>query len=236
MKKLTQLKNLVAHEDNDPLEFIKVIDADKQANHLSHYVNIHYCCFNTGWGGKDPGNLKDKEKKLLDSIKVFDAVFLKVKFGNLEEFIRGFSREMHWINQMPVRIERFKNITKVIFDKVETITASIGDLETYIKKNFGALVAMLPVNPEQVKLEALSKTGVLELLKDNKITVAKADELLHKIDVTEKENNSDKLCPFSGSGRDPDQPTRICSRTGDPKKLGDCGSCRVAAEWEEVYG
>ena len=49
------------------------------------------------------------------------------------------------------------------------------------------------------------------------------------------ELNSEKLCPFSGSAPNPDTPTRACSRTGNPKKLGDCGSCRVASEWEECY-
>jgi hypothetical protein len=43
------------------------------------------------------------------------------------------------------------------------------------------------------------------------------------------------LCPFSGSGRDPEKPVRICSRTEDGSK-GDCSTCRVASDWEEAYG
>lgn len=66
-----------------------------------------------------------------------------------------------------------------------------------------------------------------------------------KYKVTPKPRKKDfGLCPFSGSAvrnfhgelvGDPEKPTRICSRTEDGS-IGDCSTCRVAAEWEEAYG
>ena len=56
-----------------------------------------------------------------------------------------------------------------------------------------------------------------------------------KITPKPKEFTGVELCMFSGSGGNPDTPRNICSRTENGAR-GDCSTCRVAAEWEEIFG
>ena len=140
---------------------------------------------------------------------------------------------------MTIRMERFEIITKEIYEKVDKTVLKLGNLSDYVKNNFDELADKLPVTYEQIELEKLDKIEILELVSKGKVSPNEAKKFLDKIDHDEREMNSDKLCPFSGTGKTEQQqntPRRICSRTGDPKKLGDCGSCRVAADWEEAFG
>lgn len=84
---------------------------------------------------------------------------------------------------------------------------------------------------KQIYHESLSQIEVLNLLSKNKITAEEANQLISKI--AQKEETP--LCNFSGSGSNPNRPTRACSRT-DGSYKGNCATCRVAAEWEEAYG
>lgn len=72
---------------------------------------------------------------------------------------------------------------------------------------------------------------------DNPTTTSRdlLETLKISIEAIKVKESGPELCPFSGSGRNSDIPTRICSRTPDGSK-GNCDTCRVAAEWEECYG
>lgn len=48
-----------------------------------------------------------------------------------------------------------------------------------------------------------------------------------------KKTEKDNMCPFSGSGRDANIPTRVCLH---PEGRDNCHRCRVAGDWEEAYG
>ena len=242
MKKTKQVQSLIEllkHKDNDPLDVIKITYPDifekgkNTESDLAFYINIEYCCFESG---KKEGTLKSRETKILKAIGKNEAILIKMKYDTLANFKKGFSREMHWINQTYTRRERFEEISKLIFDKVEKTVQEIKDLNSYIEKNFESITKKLPINSQEIKLQSLNKLQVLELLSKNEITPKKAEKLIEKLDADNYEKNADKLCPFSGSGRNPDAPRSVCSRTGDPKRIGDCGSCRVASDWEEAFG
>ena len=233
-KPLDQLQALLKHEENNPLSFIKVKHDKSQADIL-FFVNIYYCCHNSGgWGPPKSGTVEENGQKVLDRIKIKEAVLIFAKYDTLAKFKGAFSREMHWINQNGTRIQRFNDFSKVMFDHVKELVDKAGGLEQYTEKHISALIKMLPVTPQQITLEGLTKTEILEAIQAGTVDVPKALALINKLDREEAERNRDKLCPFSGTDDSP--PRRICSWTDDPKKLGDCGSCRVAAEWEECYG
>lgn len=189
-----------------------------------------YCNHNTGWGPRDKGTLEEHEKSLLDSIDLIAAVQIKLKYDSLKKMREGW--EKHWLRQMSVRMERFEYITDKVWTLVEEILKDKVIDDEFVATNFKKLTKGFEVTLEDIKNSTLTYDQVLKKLSNKEITVAKSKELLKRIE----EDNADKLCQFSGSGRNADQGTRICTRTGDPKKRGDCGTCRVAAEWEEAYG
>lgn len=43
------------------------------------------------------------------------------------------------------------------------------------------------------------------------------------------------LCPFSGNYHNDYIPTKICSRTKDPYKIGLCETCQISIEWVKGY-
>jgi len=157
------------------------------------------------------------------------AALIKLRYGSLKKMRDGW--RTHWIYQDEVRIDRFKHITKKVFDKVDELLSNV-NMDTYVEENFDGLTKGFKVALRQIENKSLTYDQVLDGVSKQEISVEESKALLKNI---EKES-ADKLCPFSGSGSDSDRPSRICSRTGDPKKLGDCGTCRVAAEWEECYG
>jgi hypothetical protein len=232
---LEKLTKLLTDDEND-ISLPKYKSKYKELNEgwrkkFDTALESTYCCHNTGWGGKDPGELEEHEKSLLDAIDMRAAVLIKLRYGSLRKMRDGW--ETHWIRQDAVRIDRFKHITKKVFDKVDELLSNV-NMDTYVEENFDSLTKGFKVEValRQIENKSLTYDQVLEGVSKQEISVEESKTLLKNI---EKES-ADKLCPFSGSGSDPDRPRRICSRTGDPKKIGDCGSCRVAAEWEECYG
>lgn len=243
MSNLQKLQNLLKHKDNNPLEVIKVKFKEEDWHtkkmkrrkcEITHYVNIYYCCFT---GGHDKGSIEEREELLM---KTFDdrksCILIFLRFDTLKKFKNAFSREMHWINQTHGRQERWKEIAPKMFKKIKANVEKVKDLEAYIEKHFESFEKILPVSAAQIYLESMTKSEVLDAIEKGEVTAKEAMPLIEKLDAEEAERNREKLCPFSGSGSNPDRPTRICSRTGDPKRLGDCGSCRVAADWEMAYG
>lgn len=239
---LERLQVLLNHKENNPFDVIRIDTGEKaysgKGNNfcdVRHFVNIYYCC-NTGDNNNRDGSLKDNEKKLLDRIKNDEAVLIMAKYDTLDKFKGAFSREMHWINQTYKRQEYFEAISKKLFNHICKIVTKVGGLDKYVEIHFDTLAKMLPVSDHKIYLEGMNMSQVLEAIQSGKVTAKEAEPLLKRLESDERERNSNKLCPFSGSGREPEIPKRICSRTSDPKRLGDCGSCRVAADWEEAYG
>lgn len=261
IKPIDNLKIILSHEDNNPLEFIQVHfeelqnktnesgwwEKDKKGNpilinkkekrNILFYTNIKYCCFDSNnLGPKKEVSIEQREEWLMNTFKdQKSCVLIFIKFDTLKKFRAAFSREMHWINQTSLRRERFDKISKKIFKLIEANVKEIGEVEIYVEKYYTSLVNMLPVNPRKVELDSMNRTQLLEELATGKITTKEADVLIKNYEAKEYEKNRDKLCPFSGNGFNA-APTRICSRTNNPKILGPCESCRVAAEWEEIYG
>lgn len=232
-KKTKELAKILGHKDNEIiLPNYKCIGERNVTKNFERALGMSYCCHNTGWGGKNPGTLMEHEKALLSSIDKTAAVQIKLKYESLIKMRAGW--EKHWINQYIngqgyVRKERFEYITKKVFDKVDAILSKV-NVDSYVAKNLDVLTEGFKVTLQNIENESLTFDEVLEGVSAGKISVKESKKLLD--DITER--NADKLCPFSG-GADGVGRTR-CSRTGDPKKLGDCGTCRVAAEWEEAYG
>lgn len=238
--KVKRLLTLLKHEKNDPTDLIQVSYKErnkKETNDLAFYINIYYCCLDAG-----DGALKNNKKNIFDALDDGAIALLLLKYKTLEDFKQAFDREMHWIRQTHTRMERFQKISAELF---KHFNAKRRNLHTLVEKNFDDILKMMKVSETRQRLEKLSARQVLEEIGKGNVNVDEAMSLLKEIDEKNIEKNADKLCPFSGSaarGRngewlgDPDKPTRICSRTENPKKIGDCGSCRVAADWEEAYG
>jgi hypothetical protein len=239
-KKELFFKALLEHEDNNPLEFINVAYKEKdwgtdklvkETCDIAHYINIKYCCFEDGEGG----TLEQREEWLLDVFKDEKVcILIYAKFGTIRKFEAAFSREMHWIEQTSTRFDRFQKLYKKLFKIIKSTVENAGGLGTCIEKYYEDLVEMFPVGLRKIELGLMNRSQILTELVQGRIEKDKAEELIRDFEKTERERNSDKLCPFSGRANE--RPNRICSRTGDPKRLGDCSSCRVAAEWEEAYG
>ena len=84
----------------------------------------------------------------------------------------------------------------------------------------------------------MSNLDILKKVAAKKLTPAAADKLIAESTKVKLQNRlieTDKvlLCQFSDSG---DTGSRICSWTNDPHRRGPCERCRVASDWEEVYG
>lgn len=255
------LRKLLQHKKNNPLEVVKVkfeetvykrkksgaLVNDKEGNPVKireekhqdvlFYINIEYCCFNSGgWGPAKEGTIEERKEWLMKTFEdTKTCMLIYAKFDTLARFRSAFTREMHWINQTPTRRERFEEIHVEIFNMIESRVKKEGGLDSYVEKHYDSLVEMLPMNPRKVELDSMNRTQLLEELAAGRITTEEADTLIRVYEANQYEMNRDKLCPFSGNGFNA-APKRICSWTNDPKILGDCGSCRVAAEWEEAYG
>lgn len=219
-----QLKKLLSVKEND----IILKKMKRGRGDFIHEVGITYCCHNTGWGGKDPGTLEELEKEIISSITPIEAVQLKLKYENCKKMMGGWQK--HWINQQGIRITRFEHISKEIWKTVNLQLKTIPDINLYIEENFTKLTKKFKVQLRTILNQELTRDEVLEKLSNKELTVKESKSLLDKI----IEDNADELCEFSG-GSD-GRAIRICSLTEDPKRRGDCGSCRVAAEWEMCYG
>lgn len=224
MKKEELLK-LLKHEDNQLVNILYV----KEKNDLGHFLNIYYCCND---GVKYGIKREDAEKALLKLVSFkTKAVLLKLLCSNLEEFRALFKREMHLINQLYRRKLRFEDITTLMYDKLLITTKNI-NIDDFINKNFSKLEKLLPVKSERFNLEKLSEQEVLLKLSTGEITLNLATNLLNTIKYKEEEERDRKqnLCSF----KDPDgRKNHPCTHPAGNTK---CGSCRVAADWEEAYG
>lgn len=88
---------------------------------------------------------------------------------------------------------------------------------------------------------ANKETTIIKILENHKAGKLNTEQAVKKLQIA---NNSRPkiikedplLCHFSTRSGGP-RGARPCTRVGkDAKKRGNCRTCRVAAEWEEVYG
>jgi hypothetical protein len=204
----------------------------KGINCLSFLISILYSCYKTGWNveeiKKERGNLVDIEKSLLESIDVNASIKILTKYPNIMDFDKSYE---HLIEEERVRELRFNSILKKIYKKAHKLTKKI-IIEDYIVKNFKKLTKDFKITIEDIENSKLNRQEILLKVSKGELDIKKAEILLIKIE----EELKDKLCKFSGNGDNPDMPNRICSMTDDPQERGDCGTCRVASDWEECYG